>query len=443
MSADPISRFFEEVEIEPSAAFGRTLLADLHRVYEHELLVGGTDAQSLVELPPAPATRSHQARRPHRRWIAVAAVAAAVVAAIAIGTRDEDDDAPAELVETPETVAPRLDATLLTAPALGTEAPPVDGTATVVAVADLGPGGFSINGPFVGAFGAEGLWVTAMVPGDGQLPEWTALRLDPSTLEVIARVPIPGQRPYDRQTVGIVVAGGSVWVPALGEGLLRVDAATNSAVETVPVPGGVQGDAITAAGDTVWLAGEDHVLRRLDASTGEITATAPVPEMGADSSADLAIDGDELWVVTAAPDGRHVLGFDADDLEIRQHFLVPVVGGGEPWPFDVGAVDGTLVLTEHNDAGGITVIDTRSATIVRQDALGTPEQLYRGPATSVEGEVVWFGGGNRATAIRAGDAAYVRSISLPAESQQIVPLGGGLYLAMDWVNGGVLLLRFP
>jgi hypothetical protein len=165
--------------------------------------------------------------------------------------------------------------------------------------------------------------------------------------------------------------------------------------------------------------------------------------MGLENATDLALDGDTLWLVTAGPDGRHVLAFDATSLERRQHFLVPVLAGGETWAFDVAAVDGRVLITEHNLGGGLTVIDATSSAIVRQDDFGEANASFRTSGATVEGDVVWICGGGQAIGIRAGTAEVVRSVSLTLDVQQITPLGDGRYLAPDWMSGGVFLLQFP
>ncbi|HEV7810100.1 MAG TPA: hypothetical protein VGO64_05850 [Candidatus Limnocylindrales bacterium] len=135
------------------------------------------------------------------------------------------------------------------------------------------------------AIGGGDLWV--VLPVTNQV-----IRVDPSTAKVVATIEVTA-RPW-----GIAVDGGSAWVASYGGGIgatttgavTRIDAATNTVVDTIPLP---EAREVTVAFDSVWVAGHDQVTR-LDESTGNIRSSAFVgnwPNV-------VAFDG-SVWVSSA------------------------------------------------------------------------------------------------------------------------------------------------
>jgi YVTN family beta-propeller protein len=124
-------------------------------------------------------------------------------------------------------------------------------------VRDVGDGVVGI------AFGEGSVWVTGVHDG-------TVNRVDPSTLEVVARIPV-GRRP-----VGIAVGEGAVWVGMQRNGTVeRIDPATNTVTASYPVGGEPAG--ITAAYGSIWvLIGGDNAVAQIDPRAGEITALVPL-----------------------------------------------------------------------------------------------------------------------------------------------------------------------
>lgn len=124
-------------------------------------------------------------------------------------------------------------------------------------VEDVGDGVVDI------AFGEGSVWVTGVHDG-------TVYRVDPSTLQVQARIPV-GNRP-----VSVTVGEGGVWVGMQRDGTVeRIDPQTNRVVASFPV-GGEPG-RLTAAYGSIWvLTGGDNALARIDPQANEITAMVPL-----------------------------------------------------------------------------------------------------------------------------------------------------------------------
>jgi DNA-binding beta-propeller fold protein YncE len=124
------------------------------------------------------------------------------------------------------------------------------------------------------AFGAA--WTTAN--GTGELE-----RIDPARNRVVARWKLPG-------AVGAVGAAGSVWAGGTN-GVIRVDAATNKLLATIPVDGGAGWTA--ASGDAVWVTSLQGLVR-IDPQTNEVVATVPIA--GSPALGDPDVVGGKVWV---------------------------------------------------------------------------------------------------------------------------------------------------
>jgi streptogramin lyase len=80
---------------------------------------------------------------------------------------------------------------------------------------------------------------------------------------------------------GIAVAGRVVWVAEGGQGVARIDAATNRLLGTVRLD--LQADRVAADGGTIWVGGPttDPILEtagavaRIDAATGRVREIVP------------------------------------------------------------------------------------------------------------------------------------------------------------------------
>ena len=135
------------------------------------------------------------------------------------------------------------------------------------------------------AFGEGFLWAAASEEGK-------LVRIDPETRNV-EEIEV-GDFP-----VGLVVAGGSVWVANRdAESISRVHAATMEVIDTIAV--GTYPTWIDAAGGSVWVSNQpDGTVSQIDVSTGELVGSikvAPATDGERPAAHNVAASGDSVWV---------------------------------------------------------------------------------------------------------------------------------------------------
>ena len=152
----------------------------------------------------------------------------------------------------------------------------------------VSPDGLSVKVPAVStcvgnvAVGAGGAaWVT-----DIYFPS-RVLRVDTTTLKVVARVPLaftPGDIAADAE---------GVWVlDRRGKSAVRIDPRTNRVAGKVRVGDGPV--SVAAGAGAVWVANVDSgTVSRIDASTGRVVATIKVGP----NPAEIAVGEGGVWVI--------------------------------------------------------------------------------------------------------------------------------------------------
>ena len=119
----------------------------------------------------------------------------------------------------------------------------------------------------------DAVWV-ALRWGTEGAPTGSVVRIDPTTNEVVAVVPV-GSNPEGGGPTGIAATASAVWVGVPStRSVVRIDPATNSVVATTPGLTCAEGQ-ITADESEVWVA-DCGVVRRIDARTNTITSTIPI-----------------------------------------------------------------------------------------------------------------------------------------------------------------------
>jgi virginiamycin B lyase len=107
--------------------------------------------------------------------------------------------------------------------------------------------------------GLGGVWITNYQTD-------SVVRLYPSTGKIVATIPVAsGPRFFD-------VGGGAVWVMAQSAGALcRIDPADNRLVGcTVIDPAGVQGGDLTVGNGFVWFRGTEALVAQVDPGSGRV-----------------------------------------------------------------------------------------------------------------------------------------------------------------------------
>jgi outer membrane protein assembly factor BamB len=464
-SADDLRSLFAELDAGPTPGFATALRARLQdeiaprrRRSRRGVRIGEAALDPLAPALTNPPAGDGPARGAVLRWRRWAVPGAAVVAAIAMvlvtaGGETGDGGNPGDAGNlgdgqsgarpTPATgdtaatttpVDPTAPSAALLAPApLGADRPPTSAPAEVLDRVHVGPGGGFMNGPYAVAAGPDGVWTTAV----DDAGTWRALRIDPATGDVLAELRVPGSPPTDRRHHGVALSGGYVWVPAIRDGLFRIDAATNVPSGLVGVEGGLDGSTLAGGDGAVWAVGNDGTLRRIDATTTEVTAQSSIGEMGLmPGGMDLAYGGGSVWVTVAAPDGRHLISFDPTTLVRRSHVLLPPVGPLVD-PYDLAAIGDIVILTERRP-GGVTVVDGAAGRILSQHRFPTA-------GIGVDGGLAWVSSSDEslATALRPSTGELVTAVTLPPGIEEMVAVGDGTVWGTVPVDGELVRLRLP
>lgn len=206
------------------------------------------------------------------------------------------------------------------------------------------------------AAGEGAIWVS-QANGD------SLLRIDPSSNEVVAEIPV-GDGPE-----GVTVGGGSVWVVNQGEGTLsRIDPGSDTVVDTVrlaeppsqseieealgvPDRSFLEGfDAVSFGERAVWAAGSDG-LARIDPGSLEVaTWTAEDLQLGQVAGGvaepgDAAAGGGRVWLSVPVPTA--VFGFDpATGRSERRTGGGKAVAVGEDAVWSVDTIGGSVIRSE-------------------------------------------------------------------------------------------------
>jgi Tol biopolymer transport system component len=131
-------------------------------------------------------------------------------------------------------------------------------------------------------YGEGSIWVTRR---DAPSLSGNVLRIDPTTSEVVATIPVDAVPQWETGGGGITVALGSVWVAgsvARPDGgteaaAVQIDPATNTVLETIRLGGRAADDLAVGSDGSVWallrtMSGQPEVVK-LDASTHSVVAS--------------------------------------------------------------------------------------------------------------------------------------------------------------------------
>ena len=281
-------------------AFARTMAADQARVYPWERVVG----------------RSHGPRRVTQ--LTLVATTALLVAALAfaiLGGGSGAGPGPTTSPSQSASAAPPGSPVVSGLPSAAAAIPIVP----TAAVAVVGPLGLATDGKVVWALTATGQ-VTRIDPATNtagpavQLGATTDLyngiavdkngvwvtdsdtstlyRVDPTTLKVAAKIPVPTPK-------GVLATVTAVWVAAVRDGaVLRIDPATNKVVATITVgPTGASGPNWLGSGlGSIWVGvPNSSSVVRIDPITNAIQATIAVPPT-ATPCGSFAITAAAVWI---------------------------------------------------------------------------------------------------------------------------------------------------
>ena len=165
-------------------------------------------------------------------------------------------------------------------------------TNTVSGTISLAPGGLDP----IGVTEFDGyVWVANH---DGN-PTGSVAKIDPTTMQVVDLIPVGTESTAGPTT--IVSGAGSLWVNVANiSGVVRIDPSTDQTIATIPVKGACAGMAANV--HAVWVADVDDDgcpsgfpgITRIDTATNTVTARL---DAGGSTGA-VALDGDTLWYGT-------------------------------------------------------------------------------------------------------------------------------------------------
>jgi YVTN family beta-propeller protein len=260
---------------------------------------------------------------------------------------------------------------------------------------------------------------SAVVDGGGLV--WVANRrdgtvsvIDPATNRVQVTIPASGSGPVGPGGPGLVFASGSLWVANYDQ--RQVARVEPGADPTAIIPVRASPNAIVAAQDAVWVAARTQsgrgLVARIDADTNQVGHTIPLRHPP--TALAITLDGDRIWVATAADRTVHRIDTGAGvvkTIELPQAPDQAVYGDGAVW---VTSTTGDAVMRIDADtskvgpspirvgngpsgiafgADRVWVANSRDGTVSTIDPqtneVGTRRLGFRPTAVAVEERAVW------------------------------------------------------
>jgi streptogramin lyase len=249
-------------------------------------------------------------------------------------------------------------------------------------------GGFAAN--------EEGVWLADFEAN-------LVYRLDPSSLEVIARVPV------NDNPLGLGISDGSVWVAQhRGGSVTRIDAITNEVLATIVVTergsGGPHaigfglGSVWVSAGTPPWAPGRLGTVVRIDPLTNSIQATIDIP-WSASACGSFAITEQAVWMASCG-DQTTLVRIDPVTNEVVATIDLGALGGAT-------LIDGTPWLVTDTvsgpEPGRLVRIDPVTNTIDRVLAIG---DSFHGGDLLVTAAAVWVADWRNEQVLRLPLAAF-------------------------------------
>lgn len=198
---------------------------------------------------------------------------------------------------------------------------------------------------------APGAALLAVSPGAVwviNVPNNTLTKIDEQTNRIVATLSTP------TLPIGVSFSAGSVWLCSRHgwqAGLTRIDPQTNKVQAQIDVGTAhlLECNGVVALAQAVWVPifdnvnDQQHLLERIDPSTNTVTTTI---ELGADMNADMAADGQGVWVCDPT---TGLLRVDPQTNQVVAHLTLP---GGDSLALGAGSV--WLTRTNDNSVVRIT-----------------------------------------------------------------------------------------
>jgi dipeptidyl aminopeptidase/acylaminoacyl peptidase len=269
-------------------------------------------------------------------------------------------------------------------------------TAHVTKIVDLPGPGAAV------AYGEESVWVAAS-NGDGS-DEGRVLRLDPVTGDVVADIAVPTVPTWEVGGGGLATGDGSVWVA-----------------------GAMQGPRSSGS-----RSGESEaVLVRINAATDRVVS---IIDLGGQSAADVAVDGNAAWVLIFADDRKLEL-IRVDPSTDRVAARIPVAASYGHYVF----AHGGNVIVAANEVSGSTVgnsvlflVDPSANEVIGK--LGIRSMGW--PAMDDDG-IAWIATGDRLLTVNPATLDVYADVALRSTGDALAAGNGGIWFLDPSDRGAV------
>jgi len=187
------------------------------------------------------------------------------------------------------------------------------------------------------------------------IPSGELLRIDPASLEIVARIPV-GAAPYR----GVAIGSDAVYIPNAGDDTIsKVDPTTNAVIATFPTTlGGDSEGSIGVSGDSLWVVAGEGVLNRLDSSTGAVLSAAAIPT----DAHGVVVDGGCVWVTSSANNAVAQIdvatGGTLNTIAIEPGPRFLTAGGGSVWVLSQGS--GKVTRIDSGTGAVVATIDVHA-----------------------------------------------------------------------------------
>ena len=214
--------------------------------------------------------------------------------------------------------------------------------------------------------GNAGIWVT-------NAAEHSVGRIDPATNTVAESIPVPVV-PY-----ALALDGDTLWVTSfLDDRVVRVDLETGDIIGDINVP---KPSGIAIGFDGVWVVNHrDDKIARIDPDTNKVVAEIGLGERGPNDLCGMCVENvvvgdDAVW--TANNEGRSVSRIDPNSNEVTVTIDLPL----RPWAVSAGGGSIWASQFEGTPDGGFG--DSSSWAVARIDQATGEATSYPVPAMSV------------------------------------------------------------
>ena len=216
------------------------------------------------------------------------------------------------------------------------------------------------------AAGDAGIWVA-------NAAERSVGRIDPATNTVAESIPVPVV-PY-----ALALDGGTLWVTSfLDDRVVRVDLETGEIVADISVP---KPTGIAIGFDAVWVVEHrDDTIARIDPDTNEVVEEITLGERGPNDLCGMCVENvvvgdDAVW--TANNEGRSVSRIDPDSNKVTATIDLPL----RAWAVSAGG--GSIWASQFEEAPNGGFGDVSEWAVARIDQATGEATSYPVPAFSV------------------------------------------------------------